>query len=210
MVLSILEFTPKILVYKMKFYPYSKHKIKFYSPPPAKKKEKRRRNGIIHKLFLQNWAASWQNQQCGCAPSEDSDQFGHPPSLIRVFAVRMKKGWILSYPLNAQWRLWSYWADAQADLSLRCAHSHIVGLSWGGSNTDHSSCYSGYLASRPSTLESEPLKSLRNRFVWMVNSLIVVLNVLKVFGSWNCHQKDTLDHTVLLWSQTRAKSPLMT
>ena len=22
----------------------------------------------------------------------------HPPGLIRVFAVRMKKGWILSYP----------------------------------------------------------------------------------------------------------------
>ena len=37
------------------------------------------------------WAASWQNQQCGCAPSEDSDQPGHLPSLIRVFAVRMKK-----------------------------------------------------------------------------------------------------------------------
>ena len=34
------------------------------------------------------WAASWQNQQNGCAPSEDSDQPGHPPSLIRVFAVR--------------------------------------------------------------------------------------------------------------------------
>ena len=86
------------------------------------------------------WATSWQNQQCGCAPSEDSDQPGHPPSLIRVlqpgqppslirvFAVRMKKGWILSYPLNAQRRLWSDWADAQADLSLRWAHSHFVGF----------------------------------------------------------------------------------
>ena len=41
---------------------------------------------------------------------------------------RMKKGWILSYPLNAQRRLWSDWADAQADLSLRCAHSHFVGF----------------------------------------------------------------------------------
>ena len=30
-----------------------------------------------------------------CAPSEDSDQPGHPPSLIRVFAVRMKKAWLL-------------------------------------------------------------------------------------------------------------------
>ena len=36
-----------------------------------------------------------------CAPSEDSDQPGHPPSLIRVFAVRMKKAWVLSYPLSA-------------------------------------------------------------------------------------------------------------
>ena len=37
-----------------------------------------------------------------CVPSEDSDQPGHPPSLIRVFAVRMKKAWVLSYPLSAQ------------------------------------------------------------------------------------------------------------
>ena len=46
-----------------------------------------------------------------CAPSEDSDHPGHPPSLIRVFAVRMKKHWVLSYPLSAQQRLWSDWAD---------------------------------------------------------------------------------------------------
>ena len=68
------------------------------------------------------WAASWQNQQNDCAPSEDSDQPGQPPSLIRVFAVRMKKAWVLSYPLSAQRRLWSDWADTQADLSLRWAH----------------------------------------------------------------------------------------
>ena len=39
-----------------------------------------------------------------------------------VFAVRMEKAWVLSYPLSAQRRLWSDWADAQADLSLRMAH----------------------------------------------------------------------------------------
>ena len=39
-----------------------------------------------------------------CAPCEDSDQPGHPPSLIRVFAVRMMKHCVLSYPLNAQRR----------------------------------------------------------------------------------------------------------
>ena len=38
-------------------------------------------------------------------PSEESDQPGHPPSLIRDFAVRMKKHWVLSYPLSALWRL---------------------------------------------------------------------------------------------------------
>ena len=52
----------------------------------------------------------------------------HPPSLIRVFAVCMKKAWVLSYPLSAQRRLWSDWADAQADLSLCWAHSHFVGF----------------------------------------------------------------------------------
>ena len=56
------------------------------------------------------------------APSEDSDQTGQMPSLIRVFAVRMKKAWVLSYPLNAQRRLWPDWADAQAHLSIRWAH----------------------------------------------------------------------------------------
>ena len=61
-------------------------------------------------------------KKMACAPSEDSDQPGHPPSLIRVFAVRIKKAWVLSYPMNAQWRLWSDWADAQADLSLCWAH----------------------------------------------------------------------------------------
>ena len=45
--------------------------------------------------------------------SEDSDQPGHPPSLIRVFAVRVKKAWVLSYPLSAQRRHWSDWADAR-------------------------------------------------------------------------------------------------
>ena len=74
------------------------------------------------------WATSWQNQQSECAPSEDSDQPEHPPSLIRVFAVCMKKAGVLRYPLSAQRRLWSAWADVQADLSLRWAHTDFVGF----------------------------------------------------------------------------------
>ena len=78
------------------------------------------------------WATTWQNQQTECAYSKDSDQPGHPPSLIRVFAVRMKKPWVLSYPLSAQRRLWSDWADAQADLSLRWARTHFVSFVMSG------------------------------------------------------------------------------
>ena len=61
-------------------------------------------NYVHHKLLI--LSASWQNQQNDCAPSEDSDQPWHPPSLIRVFAVRMKKAWVLSYQLSAQPRFW--------------------------------------------------------------------------------------------------------
>ena len=43
-------------------------------------------------------------------------------------AVSMKKAWVFSYPLSAQRRLWSHWADAQADLNLRWAHTHFVGF----------------------------------------------------------------------------------
>ena len=84
---------------------------------------------IILILFISHiWAATWQNQENESAPSENSDQSGHPPSLIRVFAVRKKKAWVLSYPLSAPRRLWSDWAGAQTDLSLRWAHSHFVGF----------------------------------------------------------------------------------
>ena len=74
------------------------------------------------------WAAWWQNQQNDYAPSEDPDQPGHPPSLIRVFAVRSVG---ISRPKRSscgQRRLWSDWTDAQADLSLCWAYSQFVGF----------------------------------------------------------------------------------
>ena len=57
--------------------------IKLLILPPAWKKESQKWKTV--------WDASWQNQQNDCAPSEDSDHPGHPPSLISVFAVRMTK-----------------------------------------------------------------------------------------------------------------------
>ena len=46
-----------------------------------------------------------KTNKMACAPSEYSDQPGHPPSLIRVFAVRMKKHWALNY-------LWAHSEDS--------------------------------------------------------------------------------------------------
>ena len=42
-----------------------------------------------------------KTNKMACAASEDSDQPGRLPSLIRVFAVRRKKGWVLTYPMSA-------------------------------------------------------------------------------------------------------------
>ena len=54
-----------------------------------------------------------------------------------VFPARMKKAWVLSYPLSAQRRLWSDWVDALADLSLRWALTHFVVLLCRNSNAYH-------------------------------------------------------------------------
>ena len=74
------------------------------------------------------WAGTWQNQQNEWVPSEGLDQTGRmprpirrpvwsesgwTPSLIRVFAVCMKKAWVPSYPLSAQQRLWSALASGR-------------------------------------------------------------------------------------------------
>ena len=74
------------------------------------------------------WVMTWQNQQYECAQSEDSDQPGHPPSLIRVFAFRSMGSWGSKLSSCVQRRLWSDWADDQADLSLRWTHSHFDGF----------------------------------------------------------------------------------
>ena len=74
------------------------------------------------------------------APSETSDQPGLPPSLISVFAVRMKKPWVLSYPLSAQRRLIRLggcpgWSESSLGaqvtlLVLSCAGSIDLVLLW--------------------------------------------------------------------------------
>ena len=78
-----------------------------------------------------NLAISWQNRQMACAPSKDSNRAGHLPSLIRVFAVRMKKAWVLSHPLSAQRRLiWlggcPGWCESSLGTQSFCWFCHEV------------------------------------------------------------------------------------
>ena len=86
---------------------------------------------VICNWIVTIWAATWQNQQSGCAPSENSDQPGHPPSLIRVFAVRMKKAWVLGYPLSAQRRLIRLggcpgWSESSLGAHSLCWFCHVT------------------------------------------------------------------------------------
>ena len=76
-----------------------------------------------------------KTNRMACAPSKDSDQPEHPPSLIRVLAVCMKKAWVLSYPLSAQRRLIRLggcpgWSESSLDtqvilLVLSCGDSNV-------------------------------------------------------------------------------------
>ena len=61
-----------------------------------------------------------------CAPSKESGQPGHPPSLIRIFTSRMKKPWVLSYPLSAQRRLIRLGGcPCWVHMSFCCAAAHL-------------------------------------------------------------------------------------
>ena len=152
-----------------------------------------------------------KTNKMACSHSDDSDQPGHLPSLISVFAVHMKKAWVLSYPLSTRRRLWSDWADAQADLSLRWAHwahSHFVGfvMLWLKLSSS-SSCplYQSFVTTAPTTPP--------HLQVWLSilghNSRILILDIYtlsvkKVSGSWGilfgCRaiRNEKSVHTVIL------------
>ena len=63
-----------------------------------------------------------------CVPIEDSDKPGHSPSLIRVFAMHFMGSLGPKLSSGGQQRLWSDWADAQADLSLCSCTNHFFGF----------------------------------------------------------------------------------
>ena len=97
---------------------------------------------VVHTSCFVTKPTNWR------VPSKDSDQPGHLPNLISPCCPH-EKTWVLSYPLSAQRRLWSDWADAQAELSLRWAHSNFVScvmrrpiqvLSWCGQQIIWNGC----------------------------------------------------------------------
>ena len=65
-----------------------------------------------------------KTNQMTARPAKTQISLGIRP-VWSVFTVRMKKGWVLSYPLSSYRGLWSDWAD---DMSLCWAHSHCVGF----------------------------------------------------------------------------------
>ena len=89
------------------------------------------------------WACAWQNQQNGMCAQPRLRLAWAPPSLIRVFTARMKKPCVLSYPLNAQLRLWCRGSsecslDAQVImLVLSCAGSNSIMYLYSFSLTKH-------------------------------------------------------------------------
>ena len=80
------------------------------------------------------WASAQSDQSLRC-PHEESLGPKLPikrmPSLIRVFAVRMKKAWVLSYPLSAQRRLIRLdgcpgWSESSLGAQSLCWFWHVV------------------------------------------------------------------------------------
>ena len=76
-----------------------------------------------------------KTNKVACAPAK-TDQPGHPPSLIRVFAVRMKKPLVISNPLGAQRRLTRLGGCPGWSEPALGAHATLLVLSWGGSVLD--------------------------------------------------------------------------
>ena len=67
--------------------------------------------------ILKTYMSQRMTNKMACGQAETQISLGIRP-VWSVFAVRLKKAWVLSYPLSTQRKLWSAWAD----LSFRWAH----------------------------------------------------------------------------------------
>ena len=79
---------------------------------------------VMHNII---WAMTWQNQQNEYVPSEDSDQPGHPPSLIRVSLCSQWVAKDQSF-LHADSKYSDQTGRMPGLICLRWAHSSFVGF----------------------------------------------------------------------------------
>ena len=115
-----------------------------------------------------------------CAPSENSDQPQHLPSLIRFFAVHMKKPWALSYSLSAQRRLVRLGGCPGWSESSLGAHAILLVLSWDGSQLIHD---------RPRQRDS--IMHHTKVRCWSKSSVPTSSISFSSFGSWNLNRRMT-------------------
>ena len=77
------------------------------------------------------WTVAWQNQQNDMCAQRRLRSAWHPPSLIRVFSVHMKKAWVLTYPSSTQQRLIRLgrcpgWSESSLGAQSFCWFCHEV------------------------------------------------------------------------------------
>ena len=96
-----------------------------------------------------------KTDKMACATIEDSDQPGHPPCLIRVFSVRMKKAWLVLWfclfplPLGVWEGLWflivafpglfSYLTSARQNRQNGMCDQRRLRSAWASAQSDQSS-----------------------------------------------------------------------
>ena len=140
------------------------------------------------------WAATRQNQQNEWAPTDDSDQPGHPPRLIRVFTARMKKAWVLSYPSSAQLRLirlqnyvprliWVFAGRTVTLLDLSCRSSYGFAIGWQDATSFYSftSIYRGTSVWAPTymyTIKRPTATVCKVRDIYILSNKRIIFNSL--------------------------------
>ena len=153
------------------------------------------------------WAATWQNQQSDCAPSEGSDQPGHPQSLIRVFAVCLMGSYGPKLPSCGQRRLVRLggcqdWSESSLGSHSFCWFCHVA------AHISRTNC--GHTETLNTTMEimsyiNEPRHDKTNKIsvrpaktqisldirpVWSVSSLSTWRNLGSLATHW-AHSKDS-------------------
>ena len=67
------------------------------------------------------WVALLQNQKNGIPAVHSSDRHGNPPSVSRVYAVRMMMRKVFGYPVCLLPKLWLDCGEAQVELRIHMA-----------------------------------------------------------------------------------------